>query len=275
MAYVNTNTLSKMLSGLVTLDGSSVKMFITRESLGSLESKNTLADFTTPDFFSNSVTVTAINSNTGMVYLSAYEVYFTNITIDYSAEYNVYFVTYIDSGTPSTSPVLTVDTKNLPNISGPTFYNYNSRGILYLSDVDLSRCLFRNFSEQLMKGTLGDLGASNIKLALMDSTYNAVFDIATHKHYSDISSHVVATQAVNGAYVSTAKSLRTTDPYISFPNLTGSTVEGLVFYIDTGVASTSTLMCYYYGPGYISNIPYTPNGSTVTVKTFGDVIFQL
>ena len=274
MANINENTISRILSGLTTLNGSSVKMFI---ATGYIDSGDTLADFI-PDHTSNSITVTAIRTTgsydyyNGMVYLSAFKISFSNITTDYSSQYAI-VGTYIDSGSPSTNYVISTDILYNPMVSGPTYYYFDNSRIFYLRDSDSSKNLYRNFREKLLTGTLGNLQTANIKIALVDNTYSGNFSINNHQYYSDISSYVVANEVVPGIYIS-GKSLKSSSSSITFTELTGTIVSGAIFYIDTGDNSTSTLIGYY-GSDYISNTPYYPSGSTVTFKLYSNTIFDL
>lgn len=282
MSILNTNTISRVLSGSTILNNSPIKVFITAEAH---DGKNTLADFA-PLFTSNSVTVTSIRTNNafhstdGMVYLSAYKVSFPNITTDFSSTYNIRYITYIDSGTANTSYILTVDEHYSPvPFYGPTDYYFNNiSSVFSLRDSNQNKFLFRHFRHRLMTGGLGNLQQANIKVALIDNTYDNLSNINTHQYYSDIYPNVVGIAPVPGIYIH-GKSLKSSTAFIAFPNLggnTGKTVAGAAFYIDSGDPATSTLIGYYSGSTYLVNTPYTSNGSTVTLKLYsGGTIFEL
>jgi len=60
---------------------------------------------------------------------------------------------------------------------------------------------------------------------------------------------------------------------VTFPTVSGSTVEALVIYIDTGTPTTSPLVAYI--DTSVTNLPVTPNGGNITVTWNASGIFAL
>jgi ApbE superfamily uncharacterized protein (UPF0280 family) len=104
-----------------------------------------------------------------------------------------------------------------------------------------------------------DWDTDNIKVLLVDTgTYTV--DLATHQFHSDVSG-IVATSG-NLAGKTVAAGVADAND-ITFTAVTGSTVEAIIIYKDTGVSGTSRLIAYIdTGTG----LPVTPNGGDITVS---------
>jgi hypothetical protein len=122
--------------------------------------------------------------------------------------------------------------------------------------------------KELIAGS-GNLTSDTIKLRLLTSTYS--FN-PSHQFLSDVGSGVGTDQQL-GVSGDTGQSAGVTvtggvldaarDPKWTAV-ATGSTVTRLVAYVDTGTASTSTLLCYVdTGPSGALNIP--TNGGDITI----------
>jgi hypothetical protein len=132
-----------------------------------------------------------------------------------------------------------------------------------------------------MADTLYTLGASKlltgdidwdshvIKCALVDTgSYTPDFD--ADEFLSDLSAAVVATSSALTNKAVTA-GVATADDAV-FTSVSGSTVEALVIYKDTGVDTTSSLLAYVDSS---AGLPYTPTGSGVSFSWAGGVVFYL
>lgn len=121
-----------------------------------------------------------------------------------------------------------------------------------------------------MSNTLYDLGrqafldgdidwsADTIKAALVDTgTYTFS---QSHQYYSSVSSAVVGTPATLASKTSTSGVADAAD--VTYSAVSGSTVEALVLYKDTGNAATSPLIAYI---DTATGLPVTPNGGDISI----------
>lgn len=105
-----------------------------------------------------------------------------------------------------------------------------------------------------------DWSANNIKAVLVDTGAYTV-NLATHDFLDDIASGArIATSGNLAGKTSTAGVADAND--VTFTAVSGATVEAVVLYVDTGVASTSRLICYI---DTATGLPVTPNGGDITV----------
>lgn len=98
----------------------------------------------------------------------------------------------------------------------------------------------------------GSVPSGTLKAALVDTgtyTYSAA-----HDKYDDVSG-VVGTPTAIGTPTYTNGTLDGADVTVSA--VTGATVEAIIVYLDTGVASTSPLVCYIDSAS--AGLPFTPN----------------
>lgn len=103
------------------------------------------------------------------------------------------------------------------------------------------------------------LDSDTIKVALIDTgtiSYNAA-----HDFYNDISTGVVGTPVALASKTTTAGVFDSADPTLT--GVSGSTVEAIVLYVDSGDPATSQLIAWY--DTGITGIPFTPNGGDVTI----------
>jgi hypothetical protein len=104
-----------------------------------------------------------------------------------------------------------------------------------------------------------DLASDTIKVALVDTgTYTFS---AAHQFYSSVSAGVVGTPVALASKTITNGVFDAADSV--FSAVTGSSVEALVLYKDTGVAGTSPLIAYL--DTVSSGLPVTPNGGDITI----------
>lgn len=115
-----------------------------------------------------------------------------------------------------------------------------------------------------------DWADDDIKCVLVDTgTYTVSID--ADQYHSDLSGIV----ATSGNLASKTVTLGTADAAdVTFSAVTGSTVEALVIYKDTGVSATSPLIAYI---DTATGLPVTPNGGDITVTwdSGSDKIFTL
>ena len=114
-----------------------------------------------------------------------------------------------------------------------------------------------------------DLLVDTIKVALVDtgtSSYNAA-----HDFYNDISAGVVGTPVALGTKTTTAGVFDSADP--TWTSVSGSTVEAIVIYKDTGTPGTSQLIAWY--DTGVTGLPLTPNGGNVTYTVHASGWFGL
>ena len=103
-----------------------------------------------------------------------------------------------------------------------------------------------------------DWSSDTIKVALVDTgTYTFS---QSHQYYSSVSSAVVNTPQTLSSKTSTSGVADAAD--VTFTAVSGSTVEALVIYKDTGSAATSPLIAYI---DTATGLPATPNGGDITV----------
>lgn len=110
--------------------------------------------------------------------------------------------------------------------------------------------------ENLLKGNI-DVLNDTIKVALIDTgtyTYNVL-----HEAYDDLSG-VVGTPTTLANVALDVNSIGGDN--VTFDSVTGSTVEAVVIYKDSGTPATSYLIAYI---DTITNSPIVPNGGDLTV----------
>jgi hypothetical protein len=111
-----------------------------------------------------------------------------------------------------------------------------------------------------------NLDTDTIKVALVDTgtyTYSSA-----HDFYNDVSSAVVGTPQTLANTTTTGGTFDADNS--TFTAVSGSTVEALVIYKDTGNAATSPLIAYIdSGTG----LPVTPNGGDITITWNASGIF--
>ena len=111
--------------------------------------------------------------------------------------------------------------------------------------------------------------SGTIKAALIDTgtvSYNAA-----HDFYNDISAGVVGTPVALGSKTTTGGVFDSAD--VTWTAVSGSTVEAIVLYLDTGNVATSILIAWY--DTGITGLPLTPNGGDVTYTVHASGWFAL
>ncbi len=104
-----------------------------------------------------------------------------------------------------------------------------------------------------------DFDSDTIKVVLVDAADYSV-NLTTHDFLDDVAAGgrvatgTLASKSVSGATFDAAD--------LTFTAVTGDQSEALILYKDTGVESTSRLICYI---DTATNLPITPNGGDITV----------
>lgn len=120
--------------------------------------------------------------------------------------------------------------------------------------------------EQMLQGGINLTGT--VKAALVDTgvyTYSI-----GDQYYSAISSAVVGTPQTLTSKTYSLGIFKAANP--TFSALSGSSAEAIVIYIDTGTASTSSLVAYIDSA---VGLPFTPSGGSATIAWNASGIFQL
>jgi hypothetical protein len=99
-----------------------------------------------------------------------------------------------------------------------------------------------------------------IKMALVSNGYTP--DLANHEFYSDVSSNVIGTPQALTNKTSVAGVAGCDN--VDFGTVSsGSTVQYILLYKDTGGAGTSKLIALY---DTAAGLPFTTSGSEITIK---------
>ena len=141
----------------------------------------------------------------------------------------------------------------------------------------MANALYPKYKQKILDpGTLGttssdavDLAGDTIKVALVDTgtyTYSG-----THEFYSSVSSAVVGTPQTLASKTVTDGTFDAAD--VTFTAVSGSSIEALVIYKDTGTNSTSSLIAYI--DTVASGLPVTPNGGNISITWNASGIFAL
>jgi hypothetical protein len=134
----------------------------------------------------------------------------------------------------------------------------------------MANALYPKWKEQLLQFTAdNNLSAGTVKVALVDTgtyTYNAA-----DQFYSAVSSAAVGTPQTIGSKTFTNGVFDGAD--VTFTAVTGSSVEALVLYVDTGNTATSPLVAYI--DTGVTGLPISPNGGDISITWAVSGIFAL
>lgn len=134
----------------------------------------------------------------------------------------------------------------------------------------MANALYPLWKEQLLQFTANNnLSAGTVKVALIDTgtyTYSAA-----HQFYTSASAAAVGTPQTIGSKTFTNGVFDGAD--VTFTAVTGSSVEALIIYIDTGSAATSPLVAYI--DTSVTGLPVTPNGGDISITWNASGIFAL
>lgn len=133
----------------------------------------------------------------------------------------------------------------------------------------MANAVYPKYKEALLDGAANiDVNDGTVKVALIDTgtyTYNSA-----HDFYDDVTGVVGTPQTI--ANTTVTNGLFDGDN-VTFTAVSGSSVEALIIYIDTGSAATSRLVAYI--DTGVTGLPVTPNGGDITITWSGSGIFQL
>lgn len=134
----------------------------------------------------------------------------------------------------------------------------------------MANALYPKWKEQLLQFTANNnLSAGTVKVALIDTglyTYSAA-----DQFYTSATAAAVGTPQTIGSKTFTNGVFDGAD--VTFTAVTGSSVEALIIYVDTGTASTSPLVAYI--DTSVTGLPVTPNGGDITITWNASGIFAL
>jgi len=134
----------------------------------------------------------------------------------------------------------------------------------------MANAIYPKYKEALIGGGSNvDLSAGTVKVALVDTgtyTYSS-----SHDYYDDVSAAVVGTPQTIGSKSFTSGTFDGAD--VTFTAVSGSTVEALVIYVDSGSSATSPLVAYI--DTSVTGLPITPNGGDISIAWNASGIFTL
>lgn len=134
----------------------------------------------------------------------------------------------------------------------------------------MANALYPKWKEALLQFTSNNnLSSGTVKVALIDTgtyTYSS-----SDQYWSSASSAAVGTPQTIGSKTYTNGVFDGSD--VTFTAVTGSSVEALILYIDTGTSSTSPLVAYI--DTSVTGLPVTPNGGNITITWNASGIFAL
>jgi len=132
----------------------------------------------------------------------------------------------------------------------------------------MTNVLYPKGKEKFLSGSI-NLPSDTIKIGLIDTgvyTYNSA-----NEFWSSASAALVGTAATLASKTVTSGTFDAND--VTFTAVTGSSVEALIIYKDTGSAATSPLIAYIDVAA--SGLPVTPNGGDITVTFNASGIFSI
>lgn len=134
----------------------------------------------------------------------------------------------------------------------------------------MANALYPLWKQQLLQFTANNnLSAGTVKVALIDTgtyTYSAA-----HQFWTSASAASIGTPQTIGSKTFTNGTFDGAD--VTFTAVTGSSVEALIIWIDTGTAGTSPLVAYI--DTSVTGLPVTPNGGDITITWNASGIFTL
>ena len=134
----------------------------------------------------------------------------------------------------------------------------------------MANAIYPKYKQSIISGGSNvDMSAGTVKVAMVDTgtyTYSS-----SDQYYSSVSSAVVGTPAALSSKTFTNGTFDAAD--VTFTAVSGSSVEALVIYVDSGSSATSPLVAYI--DTNASGLPLTPNGGNVTLTWNASGIFTL
>lgn len=128
----------------------------------------------------------------------------------------------------------------------------------------MANAIYPIWKQEVVKATANTaLNSTNVRAALIDTgtyTYSAA-----HDFYNDLSGIVGPARGSQPGLANRTYTNGTLDADdITYTALSGTSVEALVLYIDTGSDATSVLFAYI--DTSVTGMPFTPSGGDITVQ---------
>jgi len=134
----------------------------------------------------------------------------------------------------------------------------------------MANAIYPKYKETILgAATNTNLLSGTVKVALVDT---GVYTYSASDQFLTSLTGVVGTAQTIGATKSVTNGVFDGGD-VTFPTVTGNTVEALVIYVDTGTAGTSPLVVYI--DTSVTGLPVTPNGGDITVTWNASGIFAL
>ncbi len=134
----------------------------------------------------------------------------------------------------------------------------------------MANAIYPKYKEVILgAATNTDLLSGTVKVALVDTgtyTYSA-----SDQYLTSLTGVVGTAQTIGGPKTVTNGVFDGAD--VTYTSVTGSSVEALVIYVDTGTAATSPLVAYI--DTGVTGLPVTPNGGNITITWSVSGIFSL
>lgn len=124
----------------------------------------------------------------------------------------------------------------------------------------MANAIYPKYKEAVLQSAANSSLTGTVKVALVDTgtyTYSAA-----HEFLSSLTGRVGTDQTIGATKSYTNGVFDGGD--VTFPTVSGATVEALVIYIDTGTAGTSRLVAYL--DTGVTGLPVTPNGGDIVVQ---------
>lgn len=137
----------------------------------------------------------------------------------------------------------------------------------------MSNALYDHGRQAFLEGGVAWL-TDNIKAILVD-TADYTANLSTDQYLSAISGHTGAVVATSSNMTTKTSTAGVADcDNFAFATVTGDPSEAIVFYKDTGTASTSPLIAYI---DTATGLPVTPNGGdiNIVIDSGSDKLFKL
>lgn len=138
----------------------------------------------------------------------------------------------------------------------------------------MANALYPKWKEAIIQGSansaLNGSGTTGVYAALVDTgtyTYNSA-----HEFYSSLSGVVGTDQEIGATKSYTNGVFDGAD--VTFPSVSGATVEALVLYVRNAGANTTWRLVAFIDTG-VTGLPVTPNGGNISVSLNASGIFAL
>jgi hypothetical protein len=132
----------------------------------------------------------------------------------------------------------------------------------------MANAIYPKYKEAVIQSSANSSLTGTVKVALVDTgtyTYSAAHEFLTSLTGRVGTDQTIGTKTyTNGVF---------DGDNVTWTAVSGSSVEALVIYIDTGVAGTSRLVAYI--DTGVTGLPVTPNGGDITATWNASGIFAL